>query len=118
MRKIQKQSVNCFNETLKHSNIDLFSESLYITYDIIQNIITKDDKISNFFKDCQINFIKKYSKELTSKFQTLIFKNWEEIKIIPTNYQDLIEIISQYEIKDNYLKFENIFSIDKISLLF
>ena len=116
MRKIQKQSVNCFNETLKHSNIDLFSESLYITYDIIQNIITKDDKISNFFKDCQINFIKKYSKELTSKFQTLIFKNWEEIKIIPTNYQDLIEIISQYEIKDNYLKFENIFSIDKISI--
>ena len=116
MRKIQIQSVNCFNETLKHSNIDLFSESLYITYDIIQNIITKDDKISNFFKDCQINFIKKYSKELTSKFQTLIFKNWEEIKIIPTNYQDLIEIISQYEIKDNYLKFENIFSIDKISI--
>ena len=116
MRKIQIQSVNCFNETLKHSNIDLFSESLYITYDIIQNIITKDDKISNFFKDCQINFIKKYSKELNSKFQTLIFKNWEEIKIIPTNYQDLIEIISQYEIKDNYLKFENIFSIDKISI--
>ena len=116
MRKIQIQSVNCFNETLKHSNIDLFSESLYIIYDIIQNVITKDEKISNFFKDCQINFIKKYSKELISKFQTSIFKNWEEIKEIPSNYQDLIQIISEYEIKDNYLKFNNIFSIDKISI--
>ena len=116
MRKIQIHSVNCLNETLKHSNIDLFTESLYIIHEIIQIIITKDGKISNYFKDCQINYIKKYSKELTSKFQTSIYKNWEEIKQIPSNYQDLIQIISEFEIKDNYMKLENIFSMEKISI--
>ena len=67
-------------------------------------------------KDCQINYMKKWMNERNSKFQTSIFKNWEEIKEIPSDYQNFIEIISTYEIKDNYIQIEDQFSYEKISI--
>ena len=115
MRKIKIQTVNCLNQALHYSDIDSFADSFYIIYDILKNIL-KDEKIFNFLKDCQINYMKKWINERNSKFQTSIFKNWEEIKEIPSDYQNFIEIISTYEIKDNYIQIEEQFSYEKISI--
>lgn len=105
------QMIKCLNESLNHSNIDSFIDNFYI----IKDIVGQDKSFDNLFLKCQNEYITKWYQDKLKKFDSNLYQNWEDIKEIPSNYQNLLDIFNAYEIKDNYMKDDAVSPFEKIN---
>ena len=108
---LHAQIVKCLNECLNHSNIDSFVDNFYI----IKDIVGQDKSFENLFIKCQNEYITKWYQDKLKKFDSNLYQNWEDIKEIPSNYQNLLDIFNAYEIKDNYMNNDDVAPFEKIN---
>ena len=110
---VRNQVEKCLKESLSHSNLDTFIENFYIIKDIVGTNHSFDSQYVKY----QNEYINNWYQDKNKRFNSPIYQNWEEIKEIPSNFQNLIDIFCTYEINTNYIADDTVNPFDVINTL-
>ena len=104
-KMIKAQIVECLHRINTTTQVYEFVNNFYLLYDICKPLFKKDSKLCDVFTEEQNNFIDNYMKVLLTKFNSSLFQNWESMKEIPGHYQEMLEILAEYDfsVKANLL---------------
>ena len=98
---IKNQIIKCLGDTLNSVNIDLFAKDFHKLSEILNELITQEEKSKNILFDCQNTFIKNWQKETLDKFATKIYQTWEPVQGVPLNCQQLLDFYFNFDLKEN-----------------
>ena len=98
---IKNQLSKCFNGTLMNSSEETFLNNYYLINDLMNQIISNDDKMKNTLNEYENNYIKNWTKKKINKFSTTLYESWEPLQDIPQKYQLLLNFYFDFDLNAN-----------------
>ena len=119
---IKNQLSKCFNESIMNSKNDIFLKNYYLINDLMNQVISTDDKMKNVLLEYQQNYIRNWVKHKQYKFSTSEYQSWDPLQEVPHESQLLLDFYFDFDINKNSLgqnfndfqtKLENFEKIEK-----
>ena len=100
---IKSQLSKCFNESIMNSKNDIFLRNYYLINDLMNQVISTDDKMKNILLEYQQNYIRNWVKHKLYKFSTLEYQSWDTLQEVPHESQLLLDFYFDFDINKNTL---------------
>ena len=100
---IKNQLSKCFSESVMNSKNEIFLKNYYLVNDLMNQIITNDDKMKNILNDYMHSYIKNWTKYKINKFSSKEYESWEPLQDVPHEYQLLLNFYFDFDLNNNAL---------------
>ena len=100
---IKNQLSKCFNESIMNSKNDIFLKNYYLINDLMNQVISTDEKMKNTLLEYQHNYILNWLKYKEDKFTTTEYQSWDPLQEVPQESQLLLNFYFDFDIDKNSL---------------
>ena len=104
---IKSQLSDCFKDSLMNMPINQFLQNYYLINDLMEPIISSDEKNKNVLYEFQNNYLKNWTKNKINKFSESYYKSWDPLPDVPYESQLLLNFYFDFDINNNAIKNNN-----------
>jgi len=104
---IKTQLSECFKDSLMNAPINKFLQNYYLINELIEPIISSDEKNKNILWEYQNNYIRNWTKIKINKFSESYYKSWDPLPEVPYESQLLLNFYFDFDINNNIIENNN-----------
>ena len=104
---IKNQLSDCFKDSLINAPINKFLENYYLINELMEPIISSDEKNKNILCEFQNNYLKNWTKNKINKFSESYYKSWEPLSKVSYKTQLLLNFYYDFDISKNVIEDNN-----------
>ena len=104
---IKNQLSECFKDSLLNAPINKFFQNYYLINDLMESIISSDEKNKSMILEYQHNYIKNWTKNKINKFSEPYYKSWDPLPEVPKETQLLLNFYFDIDINNNVIEENN-----------
>ena len=104
---IKTQLSECFKDSLMNAPINKFLQNYYLINELIEPIISSDEKNKSMLWEYQNNYIRNWTKIKINKFSESYYKSWDPLPEVPYESQLLLNFYFDFDINNNIIENNN-----------
>jgi len=104
---IKTQLSECFKDSLMNAPINKFLQNYYLINELIEPIISSDEKNKSMLWEYQNNYIRNWTKIKINKFSESYYKSWDPLPEVPYKSQLLLNFYFDFDINNNIIENNN-----------
>ena len=104
---IKTQLSECFKDSLMNAPINKFLQNYYLINELIEPIISSDEKNKSMLWEYQNNYIRNWTKTKINKFSESYYKSWDPLPEVPYESQLLLNFYFDFDINNNIIENNN-----------
>ena len=104
---IKNQLSDCFKDSLINAPINKFLENYYLINDLMEPIISSDEKNKSILWEFQNNYLRNWTKNKINKFSESYYKSWDPLPEVPYKTQLLLNFYYDFDISKNVIEDNN-----------
>lgn len=104
---IKTQLSECFKDSLMNAPINKFLQNYYLINELIEPIISSDEKNKSMLWEYQNNYIRNWTKIKINKFSESYYKSWDPLPEVPYESQLLLNFYFDLDINNNIIENNN-----------
>ena len=104
---IKNQLSDCFKDSLINAPINKFLENYYLINDLMEPIISSDEKNKGILWEFQNNYLRNWTKNKINKFSESYYKSWDPLPEVPYKTQLLLNFYYDFDISKNVIEDNN-----------
>ena len=104
---IKTQLSECFKDSLMNAPINKFLQNYYLINELIEPIISSDEKNKSMLWEYQNNYIRNWTKNKINKFSESYYKSWDPLPEVPYESQLLLNFYFDFDINNNIIENNN-----------
>jgi len=104
---IKTQLSECFKDSLMNAPINKFLQNYYLINELIEPIISSDEKNKSILWEYQNNYIRNWTKIKINKFSESYYKSWDPLPEVPYESQLLLNFYFDLDINNNIIENNN-----------
>ena len=104
---IKNQLSDCFKDSLINAPINKFLENYYLINDLMEPIISSDEKNKGILWEFQNNYLRNWTKNKINKFSESYYKSWDPLPEVPYKTQLLLNFYYDFDISKNVIEGNN-----------
>ena len=104
---IKTQLSECFKDSLMNAPINKFLQNYYLINELIEPIISSDEKNKSILWEYQNNYIRNWTKIKINKFSESYYKSWDPLPEVPYESQLLLNFYFDFDINNNIIENNN-----------
>ena len=104
---IKTQLSECFKDSLMNAPINKFLQNYYLINELIEPIISIDEKNKSMLWEYQNNYIRNWTKIKINKFSESYYKSWDPLPEVPYESQLLLNFYFDFDINNNIIENNN-----------
>ena len=104
---IKTQLSDCFKDSLMNAPINKFLQNYYLINELIEPIISSDEKNKSMLWEYQNNYIRNWTKIKINKFSESYYKSWDPLPEVPYESQLLLNFYFDFDINNNIIENNN-----------
>jgi hypothetical protein len=104
---IKTQLSECFKDSLMNAPINKFLQNYYLINELIEPIISCDEKNKSMLWEYQNNYIRNWTKIKINKFSESYYKSWDPLPEVPYESQLLLNFYFDFDINNNIIENNN-----------
>ena len=104
---IKNQLSDCFKDSLINAPINKFLENYYLINDLMEPIISSDEKNKSILWEFQNNYLRNWTKNKINKFSESYYKSWDPLPEVPYKTQLLLNFYYDFDISKNVIEGNN-----------
>ena len=104
---IKTQLSECFKDSLMNAPINKFLQNYYLINELIEPIISSDEKNKSMLWEYQNNYIRNWTKIKINKFSESYYKSWDPLPEVPYESQLLLNFYFDFDINKNIIENNN-----------
>ena len=101
------QLSECFKDSLMNAPINKFLQNYYLINELIEPIISSDEKNKSMLWEYQNNYIRNWTKIKINKFSESYYKSWDPLQEVPYESQLLLNFYFDFDINNNIIENNN-----------
>ena len=104
---IKSQLSDCFKDSLINAPINKFLENYYLINELMEPIISADEKNKNMLWEYQNNYLRNWTKNKINKFSESYYQSWDPLPEVPYSTQLLLNFYYDFDICKNVIDDNN-----------
>ena len=104
---IKSQLSDCFKDSLINAPINKFLENYYLINELMEPIISTDEKNKSMLWEYQNNYLRNWTKNKINKFSESYYQSWDPLPEVPYSTQLLLNFYYDFDICKNVIEDNN-----------
>ena len=104
---IKSQLSDCFKDSLINAPINKFLENYYLINELMEPIISADEKNKSMLWEYQNNYLRNWTKNKINKFSESYYQSWDPLPEVPYSTQLLLNFYYDFDICKNVIEDNN-----------